>query len=210
MLKSLFRVALLLASASAHCTISPAPPDLQALIPTTTERPSTFTGAPHRPTGNLSYTKSHSLTTSRILRPTHNLPPIPGERTTPVGSPYEAEGSLAGIETMATSTILPVTYNRTLDTPTRTAAPAPTTLLPALRPSINDTQNEVQSAKPIGPIPALWVIVALSVTIFLGWLGWEVWREWEEMMWLERELRRSRLLWKEGGRTEGYSGWTGI
>jgi hypothetical protein len=84
-------------------------------------------------------------------------------------------------------------YTRTPDTTTRTAAPAPTTLLPSLQPAMNDTQGETQIAKPMGPI-ALWVAVALAVAMFLEWLGWEVWRDLEEMMWLKRELKLPRLL----------------
>jgi hypothetical protein len=234
MLQSSFCVALFLAPICAHCAISSAPPDFQALIHTTTDGLSTLVGVPHRPTSNLSYTKPRLSLTSRVQHPTHTLPLKPSGRTTLVGaphrpagtvsytkscltttsrtphparslpptlgeqtpfveSPYGPLGNATSTERTASSTTPPTTYNRTLDATARTATPAPTKFLPPLRPSINDTEGGIQGTKPIGPISALWVVVALSVAIFLGWLGWEVWRDWEKMMWLKRELKRPRF-----------------
>jgi hypothetical protein len=188
----LLRIALLLAPACAHCTLNPASPDFQALIPTTKERSSTLIGAPHRP-GDATYTESSLLTTSRAPP---SIPRPPSEQTTLLETLYEPAG-LESAESTATLTTLPITYTRTFETTTSTAAPALPTLLQPLRPSTNETQGEIHHAKPIGPIAGLWAVIALAVAAFLGWLVGEIWRDLEEMLWLKRELKRPRLLWSE-------------
>jgi hypothetical protein len=184
-------VALFLAPACAHCTINPAPPDFQALIPTTTERTSTLIGTPHQP-GDPTYTESSLLTTSRTPP---SIPPPPSEQITLFETLYEPAG-LESAEPTAALTTLPITYTPTFDITASTAAPALPTFVPAFRPSTNETKA-IQHTKPIGPIAGLWTVVALTVAAFLGWLVWEVWRDLEEMMWLKRELKRPRLLWNE-------------
>jgi hypothetical protein len=188
----LLRIALLLAPACAHCTLNPAPPDFQAPIPTKTEHSSTLIEAPHRP-GDTTYTGSSLLTTSKTPP---SIPPPPSEQITLLEMLYEPAG-LESAESTATLTTLPITYTRTFETTTSTAAPALLTLLQPLRPSTNDTQGEIQHAKPIEIIAGLWAVIALAVTAFLGWLVWETWRDLEEILWLKRELTRPRLLWSE-------------
>lgn len=52
-------------------------------------------------------------------------------------------------------------------------------------------QDEVEH---MGEIPGLWVVVALSVIVFLGWMCWEIWRDIAEMIWRKRYLEDEPLL----------------
>jgi hypothetical protein len=186
-----------LTPACARGTISPSPPDFEALIPTTTDGPSTLFSTLFRQTGNLSWDRRCSMATSKILQATYTIPSRTNHPSTLLGAPHWSGDDLNHPRTslMATSRILPTTNNRTLSTTTHTAALATTSV--SIQPPTNDTESDIQSTKAIGSMLGLWVVVSLSVTVFLAWLGWEVWRDWGEMMWLERELRKPPLPWNE-------------
>jgi hypothetical protein len=87
-----------------------------------------------------------------------------------------------------------------ITTPTKSYQPNATytshsTALPKPSHSPNSyTQGEPRDLEPIGAIPGLWIGVALSVAVFLGWMGWEIWRDVIETMWRKRHLENEPLL----------------
>jgi len=74
--------------------------------------------------------------------------------------------------------------------PTTTQPAEPT----ASKSPTGDPDREAGKQEQVGAILGLWIIVAISVAVFLGWLCWEMWRDMKEMKWLERHLDREPLL----------------
>ncbi|KAF2029708.1 hypothetical protein EK21DRAFT_112578 [Setomelanomma holmii] len=58
----------------------------------------------------------------------------------------------------------------------------------------NDPDVIPVDMKHVGPIAGLWIVVSLSIAVFLGWLGWEVYGDIEEMIWRRRVLADRSLL----------------
>ncbi|KAH4182850.1 hypothetical protein HBI72_105920 [Parastagonospora nodorum] len=74
--------------------------------------------------------------------------------------------------------------------PTTTQPAEPT----ASKTPTGDPDNKLGEHEQAGAILGLWIPVAISVAVFLGWLCWEVWRDREEMTWLEQHLDSESLL----------------